>query len=378
MAAGPRQFFDVYDPDPAELRPLGVRVDNLVYGAGLDGAQAGGDVALQFNAALSKARTLLQRADAGAADTVTITCYLQEPSHQDVIEEQWARAVADWKPEPRLDVQPAQLPAGELCRLDVLAVAGKVEAAQFAPLCINQGSPPVGARLGSIVYAPSITAADPVSGRIARGTREEQIRAALENMDRFLDAAGIGRSQVARVAFYLNDVVNRDDLHRVWEEWYPDPPDRPPHIYLPVALPAGCEVMVQVIAVVAGERRVIEVPGIRHGDPMSMGALTGQLVTSSRVMAGRDGPRDDSVAEWTRACFENVETLLRKGDSGWPAVRQLTAYVSDAGFGESVEREWRSRVGEGPGRLDIRESFLGRDLLLPRLLVLAVKADESA
>jgi enamine deaminase RidA (YjgF/YER057c/UK114 family) len=380
MTAGPQRLFDVYDADPTVLCPLGVRVDDLVYGAGLEGLEAGGGIAQQFEAAMSKARTLLQRAEAGVDYTVIITCYVPAPAHRDAIEELWVGAVADWKYKPRLDIRPAQLLDGELCRLEVLADGGRGEASQLNPLSLDGGAdlPPLGARLGPIVYAPAITAADQESGRIATESREKQIRGALENMDRFLEAAGIGRGQVARVAFYMNDVVNRDDLHRVWEEWYPDAADRPPHIYLPVALPPGCEVMVQVVAVAQGVRRVIEVPGIRHGDPMSMAALTGQLITSSRVMAGRDGPRNDSVAEWTRACFENIGTLLRRGGAGWPDVTQLTAYLSDPAFGEVVEREWRSRVPEGSGRLEIRQSFLGRDLLLPRLLVLAVKPDGSA
>jgi 2-iminobutanoate/2-iminopropanoate deaminase len=387
MTSDVRQLFEVYDEDPTVLRPLGLRVGDLIFGSGFSGLDfaAGafsGDLGGQLRGALAKVRMLVERAGAGMDDVARIVCYLQTPVHREYLEAQWSDAFPDAARRPEIEVLSAELFEGEVCRLDALADAGRGEGAgagldrfQQILACGDENPLPAAVRLGQLIFAPALSAADPCSGRLNGGNREGQVRAALQNMDRMLEAAGIGRGQVARVAFYMRDVVDRDDLHRVWQEWYPDPDDRPPHIYLPVPLPPGCEVLVQVLAVAQGDRRVLAVEGIRHGDPMSMGASTGALVTSSRVMAGPRG--GGGIEEWTRACFDNIEKLIGQEGANWPDVKQVTAYLSDPQYSASVVQEWQSRAGNGSGRLDVRQSLLGRDLLLPRLLVLAVKPDEN-
>jgi len=388
MTSDLRHLFEVYDEDPTALRPLGLRVGDLIYGSGFSGLDfaagaSSGDLGGQLLGALAKVRMLVERAGAGMDDIARIVCYLQTPVHREYLEAQWASAFPDAARRPEFEVLSAELFDGEVCRLDTLAVVGRgagagtnLERFQQLYACGDANPLPAAVRLGPLIFAPALSAADPCSGRLNSSRREDQIRAALQNMDRMLEAAGIGRGQVARVAFYMRDVVDRDDLHRVWQEWYPDPEDRPPHIYLPVPLPPGCEVLVQVLAVAQGDRRVLAVEGIRHGDPMSMGASTGALVTSSRVMAGPAGG-GGGVEEWTRACFDNIEKLIGQEGANWPDVNQLTAYLSDPHYSASVLQEWQSRAENGNGRLDIRESLLGRDVLLPRLLVLAVKPGEN-
>ena len=119
--------------------------------------------------------------------------------------------------------------------------------------------------------------ADPCTGEMRGDGLEAQLRGAFANMDLFLKAGGAGREHVARVTVFMTDLAERQLLNVVWSELYPDPDDRPPHKYVPTALPSGQLVSIQVLALPGAARRVLTVPGLEHQDPMSMGALTANL-----------------------------------------------------------------------------------------------------
>ncbi len=212
-------------------------------------------------------------------------------------------------------------------------------------LCEEHSSLPSGVRLGSFVLAPAISAADPCTGALPSGGLEAQLRATFANMDAFLEAAGVGREHVARVTFALSSLSERRLLNPVWSEWFPNPADRPPHKYVPAALPPGVLVTAQLIALAGARRRVLDIPGVEHQDPMSMGALTGNLITSSRVVAGR--PVDDAD-EQVALVLDNVGSLMRQAGADFGSLTQVTAFVGDVRYYASVERELRQRLGESP------------------------------
>jgi len=140
-------------------------------------------------------------------------------------------------------------------------------------LCPEHSSRPSGVRLGAMLVAPALTSVDPCTGRLRGEGLEAQLRAAFENMILFLKAGGAGPEHVARVTVFLTDLAERQLLNVVWSELYPDPNDRPPHKYVPAALPEGVLATVQVLALPDAPRRVLEIPGLVHQDPMSMGAV---------------------------------------------------------------------------------------------------------
>ena len=210
-------------------------------------------------------------------------------------------------------------------------------------LCSDHDSVPAGVRLGAVVIAPAISAADPCTGEFPEGL-EPQIRGTFENMSAFLEAAGVGREHVARVTFFMSDLSERLLLNPPWMELYPDPHDRPPHKYVPAKLPEGLLVRAQVIALAGARRRVLEVPGVAHMDPMSMGALTGNLVTSSRVVTGQRG---DDVNEQTSTVFANVGALIRDAGGDFGNLTQITAFIGEPRFRANVEAELRRVMGDG-------------------------------
>ena len=190
-------------------------------------------------------------------------------------------------------------------------------------------------------------------------------------MERFLKVNGLGLNDVARFTHFLPDLSERLKFNPPWMEWYPDLDDRPPHKYVPSALPEGMLMAANVIALVgAGPRKCLEVPGIVHNDPMSMGALTGNLVTSSRVVTGS---REGGFAEQTALVFANVDAMFRDGGGSFANVTQVTAFVGDAALREDVERAMLALTpaGQDPPVLHILETNLGGNGF-PRLEVLGL------
>lgn len=225
-------------------------------------------------------------------------------------------------------------------------------------LCPEHNSLPAGVRLGPMLFAPNLVSDDPCTGVLRGGGLDSQLRGAFDNMDRFLSAAGAGREHVARVTVFMTDLSERQLLNVVWSELYPDPNDRPPHKYVPAVLPEGVLAAVQVMALVAAPRRVLAVPGLVHGDPMSMGALTGNLVTSSRIFAGR---RVEDADEHTAILFESVRTLLQQAGGDLSNLTQVTAFIGGPEYRDSVEEAWRRLTGSGAdaARLHMLETNLG-------------------
>jgi 2-iminobutanoate/2-iminopropanoate deaminase len=222
-----------------------------------------------------------------------------------------------------------------------------------------------GFRLGDLIFAPALSG----HGLDTEG----QIRSALGKMDDLLKLGGSNIGEVARVTFYMRDLSERTTLNKVWEEWFPEPDDRPPHTYLPAALPPDQAVAVQVMALAGASRRVLYVEGVQHGDPMSLGSVTGVLLTSSRIFGAGGSEASEGLEPHTERCLANASALLDDAGAAWRNVRQIVAYGSSSTYRQTVERLVAEKLGAADlPRLDFLETDLGRGNLLPRLQLLAV------
>jgi 2-iminobutanoate/2-iminopropanoate deaminase len=226
-------------------------------------------------------------------------------------------------------------------------------------------SRPDAVQVGDVVFAPFV-----LPRRTEGEATGEQLADVLSAMDALLGRVGAGRGDVARVTVFMRDVGERPVLNEVWARWYPDPADRPPHKYVPAPLPSGVNVAIQILALLGGRRQVLEIPGLRHGDPMSMGARIGNLVTSSRIFA--DGTDPDGMS----LVLERAATLMGQAGGAWADVTQATVFVGDAATGDAVERRWETvdkGASDGPV-LHVVEAPLGGSSA-PRIEVMGVVAN---
>jgi len=243
-------------------------------------------------------------------------------------------------------------------------------------LCQDRRPIPDGARLGPLLVASGLTAADPCTSALAAADPAAQLRAALTNMETFLAQGGANRNHLARATFHMPSVDDRTVLNQVWSEHFPDPSARPPHKYAPAKLPQGHRVRLQILAVPdAGARRTLDIPGLQHMDPMAMGACTGNLVTSSRLFGTRafSGEVVRSAAEASEIAFAHAGTLLQRAGTDWSHVTQLTAFIGDQAQAGIVEAELKRALGgaRAAPRLNIVvASWAGNST--PRIEIVAV------
>jgi len=376
------QFFEIYPSDRRATVPLGLRVNDLVLLTGLTGGReiggaAVGDVEEQMAVALRRLHQALTGAGLAFEDVRRVTAWLAPDEDRDDLSIPWSAAFSQHLRGPALEVRRIPLPAGRLVQLDAFARSdsGKrrdwpQDEVEWFREFSGSAIEPAGFRLGPILFSPSLG-----PGTAAGSDTLYQLRAALAAMDAFLEEAGSSRTEVGRVTFFLRDVLERPILNQVWAEWFPDPAELPPHKYVPASLPEGQNVRVQVLALPGAARTVLEIPSVRHGDPMSMGARIDNLVFSSRIIAGAAARSEApfSVEDHVLVLWRHATTLLEQAGGEIADLAQATFFIGDAAFQGPVESTFghlsaglRSRL-----RLNVIHADLGTGPV-PRLEIVGV------
>lgn len=229
-------------------------------------------------------------------------------------------------------------------------------------------SVPAGVQIGSLIFASRISV-DPTPDVPAEERTEAQLVDVFTKMDAFLEAAGATRADIARVTVFMSDILERPTLNGVWERWYPDAEDRPPHKYVPASHPSDVNIAIQVICLLNESRKVLEIPGLQHGDPMSMGARTGNLVTSSRLF-GSQPELDDQIT----LILERAGILLDQAGGNFDDLIQATFFVGSPEIGDAVLARWDREFSKGTGipSVHIIEANLGGGNGFPRVEIMGL------
>ncbi len=294
---------------------------------------------------------LLKLNGCSARDLVQVTLFGNSADYFDDAQKAYERVFPDAQTRPPLHRLITFVTARFKISVEMIALRGAdcpQERFREIFLCPESRPIPDGARLGPLLVASGLNAADPCTGALDAADPAAQLRAALSNMETFLAQGGANRTQLARATFHMPSVDDRTVLNEVWSEHFPDASDRPPHKYAPAKLPAGHQVRLQILAVSdAGARRTLDIPGLKHMDPMAMGACTGNLVTSSRLFGTRAFTAE-SARSATEACeiaFAHAGTLLQRAGTDWSRTTQVTAFIGDPAQAGIVEAELKRTLG---------------------------------
>ncbi len=216
------------------------------------------------------------------------------------------------------------------------------------------GSQPGAYRIGDLIYAPRITPVDPATDKTP-AEFEAQLEQALGNMRDILQRADAGLENVAHVTVYFKDVAWRPRLNTVWEQWFPDPKDRPPHKYVPVPFTGDIVTELQVYAFAGARRRVLEIPGISHQDPMAMGVEIAGHIFSSRLFAAdpATGRSVQGLEAQTEVCLGNMERLLENAGAAKDALSQVKAFVKDPADAGLLSQRLEEMFAGHPPAIDV-------------------------
>lgn len=99
---------------------------------------------------------------------------------------------------------------------------------------------------GELVFISGQPGIDPVTGQAPEGF-EPQARMAFENLFRILDAAGLARTDLAKVTIYLTDLDHFGPMNELFAEYFPT--SAPTRAAPTVQLPKGLLISIEGVAV---------------------------------------------------------------------------------------------------------------------------------
>jgi 2-iminobutanoate/2-iminopropanoate deaminase len=195
----------------------------------------------------------------------------------------------------------------------------------------QDGSRVSAVQLGPLVYAQGLLPLTPPGAGL-----RAQLESVLDQVRSVIGEAGGKTQDLGRVTLFMREVKDRSVLNDVWHRWFPEPARRPPHKYLPADVPGGYEVMADAVAVLAGARRILRVPGLEHRDPMSIGARIGDLVFSSRLFAS-----EESTESQLARLIGHAEVLMREAGGDLRHLTQVTLFVDAPEVAVAAQAAWK-------------------------------------
>lgn len=103
-----------------------------------------------------------------------------------------------------------------------------------------------GIRAGDFIFLSGMLSTDPATGERSPGTVAHETRQTLANMRHLLESAGSSLERVVKINVLLYDLLEFDNMNRVYREFFPkDPPAR---TTCGVQLSAGMKVEIECIA----------------------------------------------------------------------------------------------------------------------------------
>lgn len=218
------------------------------------------------------------------------------------------------------------------------------------------------ARIGDLVVACGISGAD-ATGNLS-GTPEEQFARAFGNLRTTVDRAGLTLDNVAHVTAFIPGLDYRPYINPPWLETFGD--QRPARKTTHTSLPEGVCVELQAIAVDGGRRQALEIPGLRHRDPLPMGTRMGDLVFSS-VLGGEDPatgqPRQGR--EQIEQAFSNMRRLVEIAGGSPDDIALVWVFLGDFSFQAAMVEIWLKMFpqdGNRPARKTFGYDMSGRGL----------------
>ncbi len=102
-------------------------------------------------------------------------------------------------------------------------------------------------RAAGLVFVSGTAPLDPVTGKIAGDTIQEQTRQCLKNISAILDAAGTSLDRVVSATVILLEESDFAGMNEEWVTWFPANPPARQGAKLPVRIP-GMKVSIAAIA----------------------------------------------------------------------------------------------------------------------------------
>jgi 2-iminobutanoate/2-iminopropanoate deaminase len=227
-----QEIFANQETDPV---PIGIKVDDLVHGLRITGADpATGKLPESLEAQSEQALANLQRAveaAGGSLDNVAQVSFFFKnfagSIMRDVINPLWVKLFTDENSRPTYKFMPApDLPDNQLVHLEFWAVLGQKRTSIQIPNVAHTNPIPFGVRIGRYLFSSRCLPMDPETGSNAEGL-ENQLACSLGNASTLIDMARLSWSDVTQGRVFLTDLNNLPIVAERWQEKFGHAPAAP-------------------------------------------------------------------------------------------------------------------------------------------------------
>lgn len=230
MATHLDRLFEVYPANSRVTVPVGIRVNDMVYGSGLAGAdpdrgKPADDVRDQMRAALDRLQALVEGAGGTLDNVARVAAFVTREEDRDPTYEPWDALFPDPADRPAFKVLLAALPEEHLVHLDAIAIAGQ-RRTRIDIRNVPARDPSV--KIGNWLFTSRCHGNDQETGEVVTGGLETQTWQTLENLATLAGLAGGSEESIVQVTMFGRDATYMAAARRVFEERFPDPAARPP------------------------------------------------------------------------------------------------------------------------------------------------------
>jgi 2-iminobutanoate/2-iminopropanoate deaminase len=234
----------------------------------------------------------------------------------------------------------------------MVAVRGKKE--PVYPGGVERGKAPFspGMLAGDTLYLSGQAGVDPSTGKLVQGDFSSHVTQTLKNIEKVLEAGGMGFANVVSAEVYLTDVNNFEAMNKVYHSYVKDP--RPARVPVGVStLPLNSPVEITMIASRKKGKAILP-EAMPPSDNYSRGLLVGDTMYLAGVFS-REGTTRDQV----RDCIGRMERILKAGGLTLNDVAEARVYLADMKDYDAMNEAYK---GYFAGRLPTRATVASPSL----------------
>lgn len=168
---------------------------------------------------------------------------------------------------------------------------------------------------------------DPKTHTLAQ-TAEEQFACAFKNVAKIADEVGFNLDEIGRVTVFTPDASYRPLINDPWLKLFPGD-NRPARKTTHVPLAADAHIELEIVGALGNAARLpIEIDGVRHKDPLPMGARLGRYVFSSVLVT--DIPHSSVRPERMdaiRQVYENMTAFIEAAGGTLDDISNVWTYL---------------------------------------------------
>jgi enamine deaminase RidA (YjgF/YER057c/UK114 family) len=212
----------------------------------------------------------------------------------------------------------------------------------------KQPATPVLAERGRQFSIAALRGTDPSTGELPTSAGV-QFHNAFRNLERLLKERDLTPDEVGRVTVLTPDRSFRPLINDPWLALFPNG-NRPARRTTHVSLADGVLVELLVAGVRGATRTPLEIEGVRHKDPLPMGALLDEYLFSSAIVPDAPSGEQPDGIDAVHQAFANLRSLVAAAGATVQAVSHVSVYLGRWDIHDDMVDTWVSTFPDDRSR----------------------------